>query len=251
MNQIFPRAVAQSLPGQVANLIMQRIVTGELTSGHKLPSQRELAKSMGVALAVVREAVKRLEALNILGATHGSGTVVRPFRWMPLIYDQSLFALAMKRIGIRDLWETRRLLEGQIVRLAAERGTETNLKEIRAVLERADPLPLDYGVSSSLNRDFHVAVAKASQNTVLLDLLAPLVDIHFHDIGRHFTEDVCRRTWDAHKAIYQAIAKHDVTAAERAMREHFTVGPIAVETETDKRPRKAPSRPKSKSRRHT
>ncbi|HVX98696.1 MAG TPA: FadR/GntR family transcriptional regulator [Pseudorhodoplanes sp.] len=233
MNQFFPKPSAQSLPDQVAALIMQRIASGELASGHKLPSQRQLARSMGVGLAVVREAVKRLEALNVLGATHGSGTVVRPFRWMPLIYDQSLFTLAMKRIGIRDLWETRRLLEGQIVRLAAERAREENLVEIRAVLDRAKPLPLDYDVSSDLNREFHIAVAKASQNSVLIDLLTPLVDIHFQGIAHHFTEDVCRRTWEAHAAIYRAIARHDVAAAERAMRDHFTIGPIAVETDTN------------------
>jgi len=233
VNEIFPKPVAQSLPAQVAALIMQRVASGELASGHKLPSQRQLAQSMGVGLAVVREAVKRLEALNVLDATHGSGTVVQPFRWMPLIYDQSLFALAMKRIGIRDLWETRRLLEGQIVRLAAERAREDNLAEIRAVLERAKPLPLDYDDSSALNREFHIAVAKASHNTVLIDLLTPLVDIHFQGIAHHFTADVCRRTWEAHTAIYRAVAKHDVAAAERAMRDHFTVGPIAVETDTD------------------
>ena len=139
MNQVWPKPVAQSLPDQVAELIVQRIATGELAAGHRLPSQRHLAQSMGVGLAVVREAVKRLETLNILGATHGSGTVVCPFRWMPLLYDPSLFLLAVKRIGIRDLWETRRILEGQIVRLAAERATEENLKEVRAILDRADP----------------------------------------------------------------------------------------------------------------
>src|SRR4029079_2735655 len=100
--------------------------------------------SMGVGVPGVREALKRLEALNVLDATHGSGTVVRPFRWMPLLYDPALFLLAIKRIGIRDLWETRRLREGQIVRLAAERATKDNLEEIRAVLDRAVPLPLDY-----------------------------------------------------------------------------------------------------------
>jgi GntR family transcriptional repressor for pyruvate dehydrogenase complex len=161
MNQIWPKPVAQSLPDQVAELIVQRIATGELSAGHRLPSQRQLAQSMGVGLAVVREAVKRLEALSILGATHGSGTVVRPFRWMPLLYDPSLFLLAVKRIGIRDLWETRRILEGQIARLAAERATQENLNEIRAVLDRAIPLPLDYAVSQVLNREFHIAVARA------------------------------------------------------------------------------------------
>ncbi|HEX3725467.1 MAG TPA: FCD domain-containing protein [Pirellulales bacterium] len=243
MNEIFPKPVAQSLPDQVATLIMQRVASGELASGHKLPSQRQLAQSMGVGLAVVREAVKRLEALNVLDATHGSGTVVQPFRWIPLIYDQSLFTLAMKRIGIRDLWETRRLLEGQIVRLAAERAREDNLAEIRAVLARAKPPPLDYDYSSALNREFHIAVAKASHNTVLIDLLTPLVDIHFQGIGHHFTADVCKRTWEAHTAIYRAVAKHNISAAERAMRDHFTVGPIAVETDTDG---VAPARSRSK-----
>lgn len=232
MNQVFQKPVAQSLPDQVAKLIMQRVTSGELASGHKLPSQRQLAQSMGVGLAVVREAVKRLEALNIVGATHGSGTVVRSFRWMPLLYDPSLFTLAMKSIGISDLWETRRLLEGQIARLAAERATEKNLAEIRAVLERANPLPLNYGVSQDLNREFHVAVARASQNPVLVDLLTPLVDVHVEGIAHHFTEDMCRRTWDAHTKIYLAVAKHDLAAAENAMRDHFTVGPIAVETDT-------------------
>jgi DNA-binding GntR family transcriptional regulator len=117
------------------------------------------------------------------------------------------------------------------------------------VLERAKPLPLDYDDSSALNREFHIAVAKASHNSVLIDLLTPLVDIHFQGIAHHFTEDVCRRTWEAHSAIYRAVAKHDVGAAERAMRDHFTVGPIAVETETGgagrsrrKSPRAKPSR---------
>ena len=248
MNELFPKPVAQSLPNQVAALIMQRVASGELASGHKLPSQRQLAQSMGVGLAVVREAVKRLEALNVLDATHGSGTVVRPFQWMPLIYDQSLFTLAMKRIGIRDLWETRRLLEAQIARLAAERARKENLAEIRAVLERAKPLPLDYEASSVLNREFHIAVAKAAHNSVLIDLLTPLVDVHFQGIAHHFTEDVSQRTWEAHSTIYHAIARKDVAGAETAMRDHFTVGPIAVETATDasivKRAARKSSRPK-------
>ena len=232
MTKIWPKPVAQSLPDQVAEAIVERITDGALKPGHRLPSQRQLAQSMGVGLAVVREAVKRLEALNIIGATHGSGTVVRPFRWLPLIYDTSLFQLAAKRIGIRDLWETRQLLEGQIVRLASQRATASNLKTILSVLKRADPIPLDYDVSQGLNREFHLAVAEAAQNPVLVDLLRPLVDVHVRGIAHHFTEDMSRRTWAAHRAIFDAVAAHDVQAAEAAMRNHFTVGPIAVETDT-------------------
>lgn len=233
MNEVWPKPVAQSLPDQVAELIVQRIATGQLATGHKLPSQRQLAAQMGVGLAVVREAVKRLEALNIVGATHGSGTVVRPFRWMPLLYDPSLFLLAVKRIGIRDLWETRRLLEGQIVRLAAERATDDNLREIRAVLDRASPLPLDYEAHLQLNLEFHVAVANGSQNAVLIDLLRPLLDVRVKGVEHRFTADTCQRSWAIHEAIYQTIAKRNIGAAEAAMREHFTIGPIAIEIDDD------------------
>ena len=153
MTKAWPSPVVHSLPDQVAQAILQRIATGELLPGHRLPSQRDLAQSMGVGLAVIREAVQRLGALNIVEATHGSGTVVRPFRWIPLIYDPSLFLMAVQHIGVRDLWEARRLLEGQIVRLAAERATEANLTAMRAVLARANPLPGDYDSSQALNRE--------------------------------------------------------------------------------------------------
>ncbi|MCC6194629.1 MAG: FadR family transcriptional regulator [Burkholderiales bacterium] len=213
----------------MAQVILERIATGQLRSGNRLPSQRELAQSMGVGLAVIREAVQRLTALNVVEATHGSGMTVLPFRWMPLIYDPSLFQLAVQRIGVRDLWEARRLLEGQVIRLAAERATAANLRAMREVLERADPPPLDYEASQRLNREFHLAMAKAGQNAVLEDLVAPLLDVRFDDTSHRFSAEHARKTWQAHQRIYDAIAARDLTAADRAIRKHFEVGPIAAD----------------------
>src|SRR5215510_11387721 len=158
----WPNPTVQTLPDQVAEAILQRIATGELPPGHRLPAQRELAQSMGVGLAVIREAVQRLATLNIVEAAHGSGTIIRPFRWLPLLYDKSLFHLAMQRIGIHDLWEARRLLEGQIIRLAVQRRTELDLERMRDVLDAAKPLPETYGQSQTLNLKFHRAIASAT-----------------------------------------------------------------------------------------
>jgi len=226
--KIWPKAVFHSLPDQVAQTILGRIATGELRPGHRLPSQRDLAESMGVGLAVIREAVQRLQALNIVEATHGSGTVIRPFHWMPLIYDPTLFALAVQRIGVRDLWETRRLLEGQVIRLAVERATEANLMAMRAVIDQAHPLPLDYAASQKLNREFHLALAHATQNAVLEDLVAPLLEVRTEGVAHRFTQEYCRRTWEAHQAIYDAVAARDHAEADRAIVAHFEVGPIAL-----------------------
>jgi GntR family transcriptional repressor for pyruvate dehydrogenase complex len=229
MIKIWPNPTVQTLPDQVAQTILQRIATGDLQPGHRLPAQRELAQSMGVGLAVIREAVQRLAALNIVEATHGSGTIIRPFRWMPLLYDKSLFQLAMQRIGISDLWEARRLLEGQIVRLAVQRRTKINLERMRAVLDSANPLPATYEASQELNRQFHRALAESSQNAVLLDLLEPLIDVHTEGAEHRFNEDHCRSTWDVHEAIYKAVASQNMAAAEQAIAKHFTIGPIALD----------------------
>ncbi|MGH8033376.1 MAG: FadR/GntR family transcriptional regulator [Luteimonas sp.] len=226
----------QTLPDQVAQAILQRISTGDLLPGHRLPAQRELAQSMGVGLAVIREAVQRLLALNIVESTHGSGTVIRPFRWMPLIYDPALFHLAVQRMGVRDLWEARRLLEGQLIRLAAARATPGNLAAMRAVLKRADPLPTSYEASQALNREFHLALARAAQNLVLEDLVAPLLDVRFEGTAHRFSREHSRRTWDAHHSIYRAVAARDLRAADRAIQRHFQVGPIAL-AEIDARSR--------------
>lgn len=229
MTDTWPSPTVQTLPDQVAAAILKRIATGQLQPGHRLPSQRDLAQSMGVGLAVIREAVQRLAALNVVEASHGSGTVIRPFRWIPLIYDSSLFHLAMQRIGIRDLWEARRLIESQIIRLAAERATAQDIAAMRAILTRAEPLPIAYEASQALNRDFHLALARAGKNAVLEDLLAPLLDIRSQGADHRFSPETCRRTWEAHRAIVAAVELRDPAAAEQVMHAHFGIGPIALE----------------------
>lgn len=228
MTKAWPSPTIQTLPDQVAQTILKRIASGELVPGSRLPPQRELAQSMRVGLAVIREAVQRLAALNVVEANHGSGTVIRPFRWMPLIYDPALFHLAMQRIGIRDLWEARRVLEGQIIQLAAERATKADIDAMAAIIRRAEPLPLDYAASQELNREFHLALARASKNAVLEDLLSPLLDVHTEGAERRFSAEFCKKTWDAHQEILDAVESRDPAASARAISDHFTVGPIAL-----------------------
>lgn len=242
MSTSWPKPAARSLPEQVAEAILGRITSGHLQPGSRLPPQRELAEAMGVGLAVIREAVKRLEALNVVEATQGSGTVIRPIRWVPLMYDPNLFPLAVQRIGVRDLWEVRRLLEAQGIRLAVQRATEDDLESMRAVLKSADPLPLEYETSQALNREFHLALARATQNVMLESILAPLLNVRVPGAERQFTRDHCRRTWAAHEQIYDAVERRDLVAADRAIIAHFRVGPLVPEAIIDA-PLSAPSTP--------
>lgn len=225
----WPKPASRNLPNQVAETILDRIANGRLKPGTRLPSQRELADTMGVGLAVIREAVKRLETLNVVEASQGSGTIIRPIQWAQLIYDPGLFPLAVQRVGVRNLWEVRQLLETQGIRLAVQRATKDDLEAIRAVLQRADPLPLEFETSQALNREFHLALARATQNTMLESILAPLLDVRVPGADRQFTRDHCQRTWDAHQRIYAAVSSRDLAASEQAILAHFQVGPLLPE----------------------
>jgi GntR family transcriptional repressor for pyruvate dehydrogenase complex len=215
------RPSVQTLSDHVAKAILGRIASGALKAGDRLPSQRDLAQTFEVGMSVVREAIQRLQALHVVDAEHGSGTTIRPFHWLPLIYDPSLVGMAVKHIGIADLWEARRLLEGQIVHLAAARATEENLAEIHAVLDQAERCPPDYEAHFALNRDFHLAIARAARNVVLFDLVAPLLKLRVEGEGDR--RDIARaiESWSAHRLLYDALESRDPAAVERAILNHF------------------------------
>jgi GntR family transcriptional repressor for pyruvate dehydrogenase complex len=215
------RPNVQTLSDHVAQAILKRIASGGIRAGDRLPSQRELAQTFDVGMSVIREAIQRLQAVHVVDAEPGSGTTVRPFHWLPLIYDPALAAMAIRHIGTADLWEARRLLEGQIVHLAAARATADDLAEIRAVIEQADHCPEIYDTHVALNRAFHLAVARAAKNVVLLDLVAPLLSIRVDGEGDR--RDIARAidSWSAHRLIYEALASRDKAAVERAVAHHF------------------------------
>jgi GntR family transcriptional repressor for pyruvate dehydrogenase complex len=121
---------------------------------------------------------------------------------------------------LNQLWEARYAIEKETVRLAAARATEQDLAAMRQVLEEAVPDPTDYPENQRLNKAFHLALARASKNVVLVDLLAPLLDIQLGTMRTVFDAEISRETWEVHRAIYTAVAARDVAAAAAAMEQH-------------------------------
>ena len=227
------RPTIQTLADQVARAILQKIAAGVLRPGDRLPPQRELSQSFEVGMSVIREAIQRLEALHVVDPGPGTGTLIRPFRWLPLIYDPTLSDMAIRRIGAADLWESRRLLEAQVGRLAATRATAADLAAIEAVLDAAGECP-DYEHHYVQNRAFHLALARAARNVVLEDLLAPLVDIRFSDfVGHHFDAAHSLGAWAAHRRIFWALVARDPVEIEAAISHHFDdwAPPLAADHE--------------------
>jgi GntR family transcriptional repressor for pyruvate dehydrogenase complex len=244
MNNSWPKPVARTLADQVVEMLLTQIAADRLRPGTALPGQRELAKELGVGLAVLREAIQRLQSLRVLKAYHGRGTIVQGIKWNQLIFEPSLGVLALESQMLNQLWEARYAIEKETVRLAAARAAAEDLAVMRQVLDGAVPDPVEYSENRRLNRAFHLALARASKNEVLVDLLAPLLDIELSAMRTVFDAEVSRETWEVHRAIYAAVAAGDVAAAVAAMAQHVAASDAEMRKVQKLMDRRARSRPR-------
>jgi GntR family transcriptional repressor for pyruvate dehydrogenase complex len=143
---------------------------GVLKPGERLPSEKELCLKFGVGRTTIREALRSMAVMGILNGRVGEGTFVSTDGQKYL--EKTLqWGLLIDRKSVNDLVETRLMLESQTAYAAAARATEENLQEIEEALKgmrRSSDRPDEY-----LEHDlrFHLAIARATQNTILFKLL--------------------------------------------------------------------------------
>lgn len=118
------------LSSEILARLQQGIRDGVLNVGDKLPSERELAESMGVSRNSVREAIRALEALGVIEVRHGDGTFIREPDVASLL-GPYFDVLHEKGTFLKEVLEFRRLLEPSLAHLAAERATDDDLQDFR------------------------------------------------------------------------------------------------------------------------
>src|SRR5213076_1057137 len=117
-----------SVPDQVFEQLREAILSGVYGPGERLPPQRALAADMEVNMAAVREALGRLEQLRLVEVRHGDAT--RVLDWRRSGGLEALALLGSDDVAVGALFEARRLLLVEAARLAAERRTDEQAKEL-------------------------------------------------------------------------------------------------------------------------
>jgi GntR family transcriptional repressor for pyruvate dehydrogenase complex len=215
------KPATQTLSDQVAEAILVQIARGDLVQGSSLPPQRELARELGVGLSVVREAIQRLQVLKVVRTRQGSGSIIGDLRWNQIAFEPILHVLGMQPHMRTHIREARYAIEKETTRLAALRATAKDLKAIREVIGAATPPPDTIEENRRLNTKFHMAIAHASKNAVLIDMLAPLMDIGFVGVPGMYNVKAAQKVWNLHNELYEAISAHDVKMTERALNKHM------------------------------
>jgi GntR family transcriptional repressor for pyruvate dehydrogenase complex len=216
--------VSQRLSDQLASLIGHEIESGARQPGDRLPTEQQLALSHGVSRTVVREAVHQLRSRQLVVSRQGSGMFVAPKPLnQALAFDPKVLDSLQ---AVVHVVEVRRVLEGEMAALAAERATRPQLAAIRRALKAIDTAAAagHDGVAEDLA--FHRAIGEATGNPQFR-LLLGFLEQYLRE-GMRITRGNEARRLDfmeavrhEHLAIVKAIADRDPVSARRVAREHL------------------------------
>ncbi|MDX9717930.1 MAG: GntR family transcriptional regulator [Thauera sp.] len=229
------------LSDDIVERIETLILEGSLRPGERLPAERALAEDFGVSRPSLREAIQKLVARGLLISRHGGGTFVSDslgssFR------DPMLELLENNPEAQRDLIEFRHTLEGACAYYAALRATDLDRQRLKAAFERVQDCYLQQGRVSRSEEGradalFHLAIAEASHNAVLLHTIRSLFDLLEHNVvtnigGMLPLGSVVRdRLLAQHEALYRAIVDGRADDARRKASEHLDyVQEVLVDT---------------------
>jgi GntR family transcriptional regulator, transcriptional repressor for pyruvate dehydrogenase complex len=203
----------------ILDLIRRRV----LRPGDRLPSQRELVVQMGLSHTAVREALRGLASMGVLEIQPGRGVFVRSISSEMLINPESLF-FNLQREALLDAIEVRRVLEVEAIGLAAERATAEDLRQMERILKQIEErVHSDEDPSPQEPVQFHLAIAKATHNVVLTNMVKSFAGLLMRgaEVIVRRVPEIKVRDYRMHLKLYKCVLRREPEEARRCMREHL------------------------------
>jgi DNA-binding FadR family transcriptional regulator len=202
----------------VADRIQALIRDARIAPGERLPSERDLAIKLSVSRASLREALLALELGGVIEVRGGSGVYVSEAA-------ETEGSLPEAGPGPFEVLSARRLIEAEIAAIAARAATDSAIDAILRAVEEMERQHSDKSSNEQADRNFHLAIARATGNSALVGVMGYLWDQRghlWHKLKEHFqTEELRLSTLADHRRIVEAIAARNPAEAKRAMRAHL------------------------------
>lgn len=212
----------------LSNLVKENLklyfVKNNLRGGDPLPSEAELATSLGVSRTSVREGLKSLESLGIIEVHPGIGRFLRKFNFDSIL-ENLTYSIEMEVRDFRDILEVRIALESAFIGDNIDRYTDAQIKELEDIISAMQKLDSDGGSEASMiqiHTLFHLALYRGFGNQLLLNLIKifSTVQRSLTVMNRYHTTDM-KEFIQLHEKIIQAIRAKDPQLARSALIHHF------------------------------
>lgn len=202
--------------------LRQMLMSNDYSVGDKLPAERDIAENLGVTRTVVREALIMLELENLIEVRKGAGVFI-----INLPDSSGEFESLKDDVGPFELLQARQLLESNIAEFAATQATPNDIARMREALElEVSELHNEEGEQFG-DKEFHLCVARATQNSVLVDMLRESWERRenspmWEQLHKRVRSNRYQQQWlQDHSDILLAMQKKDPRAAKRAMWQHL------------------------------
>lgn len=207
---------------EIIKQIKELIFNGELTIGDQLPTERDLAKQLGVSRVPVREALFSLEKSGLLAIKRGTGGGV--FVSEPNVDPFGEFFALMLHLGkasVHDLTEARLFIEPNVAKLAAERASVDDLKRIEKTIRQYEEAVNRKAERRFADMNFHISLAEASKNIAMSLTIRGLMLFLYKTVrGLNLSVDDRRKVIDDHKEVLEAVKVRDPERAFQSMENH-------------------------------
>lgn len=213
--------MAQDTERQLKELILER----KLAPGDALPTETELMELFGVGRVSVREALKALQAVNVVEIRRGFGTFVGSLSLSPFAEGLAFRAAVRHRLGepgLLELMKVREALEAGLVGAVTAGIPAEDLDVLRAIVAEMEAEAGEGRVARSTDRAFHLALYASLDSHLLsevLDAFWAAMDRVREDLDDGHQDPAV--TCAQHREIVDAVAAGDGMRAVRAMRTHF------------------------------
>jgi len=223
------------LHDQIVGQVQALIENGRLKHGDQLPPERELAAIFKVSRHSVREAIRILEQKKVLKSRPGSGTFI-------ILEDESSVveflakAIHREKNTLSEIFQFRELIEPQIAGLAAENATSKDIRLLEQLFDQQQRAVDNILLSKELDEKFHLALADATGNSVLLqvvELFGYILMKSRHELSQSPLRS--KISVNGHRKILKAIKAGDSRAANDLMAKHLNaIRENVISSDTDK-----------------
>lgn len=202
--------------------IFQMIKEGKLIVGSKLPSERDIAESLGIGRNSTREAISILRGMGLIESIHGSGNYIAKDSGRT-IWNIVSVMLAMGSITMKDILEFRRVMSRSVIELIFRNGFDD---EDRQHMEKIlDEMKFASGRELViLDQEFHVTLIRATKNPLFVIVMEAIAEVYHESMSKvigESDEETAMKFLNLHRKICDSMVDRDEEACLKYMDEHF------------------------------
>ncbi len=219
--QIMFAGRSSSLSARIVADVRDTLFAKKLKPGDFLGTEKDLAARFRTSRIVARDALRTLEALGIVEIRMGKGGGARIAQGNPRLFAEALAVqLDLTGVSAAEIIDAQRAIETLAAELAAENANAADIAKLRSLLREAENSLGDLDTFTRLSRDFHLAVAEASHNRVLVVQLISLEHVSWPQRNVTATTTLARRILEVHTKLADLIEMRDAAGARVLMDDH-------------------------------